>query len=53
MAGTAAFSHKETLVVRTLSDAEVAAKKRATESYQQLATDSLATITTAPAKRPD
>jgi phenylacetic acid degradation protein len=40
-------------IVRALSDAEVAAKKRATEAYQQLASDSLATMTATAAKRPD
>lgn len=40
-------------VIRALSDAEVAAKRRATEAYQQLAADSLATMTAVAAKRPD
>ncbi len=40
-------------IVRALSDAEAAAKKRATETYRQLAADSLAALTPAPAKRPD
>jgi len=40
-------------IIRALSDAEVAAKKRATEAYQQLATDSLATMAATTADRPD
>jgi len=40
-------------VIRALSDAEVAAKKRATETYQQLAADSLTSMTETTAERPD